>query len=200
MRLKSRRSCKLIYKNLVPYLTGNALRIRYKAQPVNAVYGNSRCLLWELSYTKHTDTLWWQNAQFWMLRVSTSSYKFKGLKSCYISAIRLQNLMHFLRKSWSHLQRSPEDVEQFLRKSRSPLQRTPADVEQFLSKSSLTCRVPLKTSCSFKASSISPAATPWRREVPKQVQSHLQRPPEDVEQFLSKSNLTCSDPLKTWSS
>jgi hypothetical protein len=27
------------------YLTGNTLRLRYKAQPVNAVWGNSRCLL-----------------------------------------------------------------------------------------------------------------------------------------------------------
>jgi hypothetical protein len=26
-------------------LTGNTLRLRYKAQPVNAVWGNSRCLL-----------------------------------------------------------------------------------------------------------------------------------------------------------
>jgi hypothetical protein len=29
------------------YITGNALRLFYKAQPVNAVWGNSRCLLWE---------------------------------------------------------------------------------------------------------------------------------------------------------
>jgi hypothetical protein len=28
-----------------PYLTGNTLRLHYKAQPVNAVWGNSRCLL-----------------------------------------------------------------------------------------------------------------------------------------------------------
>jgi hypothetical protein len=27
------------------YLTGNTLRLRYKAQPVDAVWGNSRCLL-----------------------------------------------------------------------------------------------------------------------------------------------------------
>jgi hypothetical protein len=27
------------------YLTGNTLRLRYKAQAVNAVWGNSRCLL-----------------------------------------------------------------------------------------------------------------------------------------------------------
>jgi hypothetical protein len=30
-----------------PYLTANTLHLRYKAQPVNAVWGNSRCLLWE---------------------------------------------------------------------------------------------------------------------------------------------------------
>jgi hypothetical protein len=28
-----------------PYLTGNTIRLRYKAQSVNAVWGNSRCLL-----------------------------------------------------------------------------------------------------------------------------------------------------------
>jgi hypothetical protein len=33
-----------IYKSS-SYLTGNTLRLRYKAQPVNAVWGNSRCLL-----------------------------------------------------------------------------------------------------------------------------------------------------------
>jgi hypothetical protein len=33
-----------IYKSSL-YLTGNTLRLRYKAQPVNAVWGNSRCLL-----------------------------------------------------------------------------------------------------------------------------------------------------------
>jgi hypothetical protein len=27
------------------YLTGNTLHLRYKAQPVNAVWGNNRCLL-----------------------------------------------------------------------------------------------------------------------------------------------------------
>jgi hypothetical protein len=27
------------------YLTGNTLRLSYKAKPVNAVWGNSRCLL-----------------------------------------------------------------------------------------------------------------------------------------------------------
>jgi hypothetical protein len=35
-----------IYK-FSPYLTGNILRLRFKAQPVSAVKGNNRCLLWE---------------------------------------------------------------------------------------------------------------------------------------------------------
>jgi hypothetical protein len=45
-----------IYK-FSPYLTGNTLRLRYKAQPVNAVWRNSRCLLWE-PYGTHKYTLW----------------------------------------------------------------------------------------------------------------------------------------------
>jgi hypothetical protein len=40
-----------------PYLTGNTSRLRYRAQPVNAVWRNSRCLLCE-NHTEHTDTLW----------------------------------------------------------------------------------------------------------------------------------------------
>jgi hypothetical protein len=28
-----------------PYLTGDTFRLRYKAQPVNTVWGKSRCLL-----------------------------------------------------------------------------------------------------------------------------------------------------------
>jgi hypothetical protein len=30
-----------------PYLTANTSRLRHRAQPVTAVWGNSRCLLWE---------------------------------------------------------------------------------------------------------------------------------------------------------
>jgi hypothetical protein len=45
-----------IYK-FSSYLTGNTLRHRYKAQPVNAVWGNSRCLLWE-PYGTHKYTVW----------------------------------------------------------------------------------------------------------------------------------------------
>jgi hypothetical protein len=37
------------------YLTGDTLRLRYKAQPVNAVWGNSRCLL--RNCTEHINTL-----------------------------------------------------------------------------------------------------------------------------------------------
>jgi hypothetical protein len=40
-----------------PYLTGNNLRLRHRAQPVNAVWGNSCCLLWK-SYGIHRYTLW----------------------------------------------------------------------------------------------------------------------------------------------
>jgi hypothetical protein len=29
------------------YLTGNTLSLRYRAQQVNAIWGNSRCLFWE---------------------------------------------------------------------------------------------------------------------------------------------------------
>jgi hypothetical protein len=38
------------------YLTGNTLRLRYRIQPVDAVWGNSRCLLWEL-YRTHKYTV-----------------------------------------------------------------------------------------------------------------------------------------------
>jgi hypothetical protein len=44
-----------IYK-LSPYLTGNALHLRYKPQPVNAVYCEN--------HTKHTDPLCGQNVEF----------------------------------------------------------------------------------------------------------------------------------------
>jgi hypothetical protein len=45
-----------------PYLTGNTLHLRYRAQPVNAVWGNSRCLL--ENHMEHSDTLCGQNAEF----------------------------------------------------------------------------------------------------------------------------------------
>jgi hypothetical protein len=34
-----------VIQNSSSYLTRNTLRLRYEAQPVNAVWGNSRCLL-----------------------------------------------------------------------------------------------------------------------------------------------------------
>jgi hypothetical protein len=48
-----------IYKSS-PYLTGNTLRLRYKAQPVNAAYCEN--------HTEHTHTLIGQNAEFWYVR------------------------------------------------------------------------------------------------------------------------------------
>jgi hypothetical protein len=36
-----------IYTKVSLYFTRNTLRLRYRAQPVNVVWGNSRCLLWE---------------------------------------------------------------------------------------------------------------------------------------------------------
>jgi hypothetical protein len=40
-----------------PYLTGNTSCLRYRAQTVNAVCRNSRCLLWE-PYGTHRYTVW----------------------------------------------------------------------------------------------------------------------------------------------
>jgi hypothetical protein len=39
------------------YLTGNTLCLRYKAQPVNSVRGNGRCLLWQ-PYGTHRYPPW----------------------------------------------------------------------------------------------------------------------------------------------
>jgi hypothetical protein len=47
----------ILWAECSPYLTGNTLRLRYRAQPVNAVWGNSRCLLWE-AYKTHKYILW----------------------------------------------------------------------------------------------------------------------------------------------
>jgi hypothetical protein len=40
-----------------PYLTRSMLRLHYRAQQVNVVWGNSRCLLWE-PYGTHKYTVW----------------------------------------------------------------------------------------------------------------------------------------------
>jgi hypothetical protein len=45
------------YTNSVRTSQENTLRLRCKGQPVNAVQGNSRCLLWE-PYGTHRHTLW----------------------------------------------------------------------------------------------------------------------------------------------
>jgi hypothetical protein len=54
--LKTEFLLKSIYK-FSPYLTGNTFRLSYKAQPDNAICGNSCCLLWE-PYGTHKYTLW----------------------------------------------------------------------------------------------------------------------------------------------
>jgi hypothetical protein len=48
------------------YLTGNTLRLRYKAQPVNAVWG--KVTVYCENHTEHTDTLCGQNAEFWYVK------------------------------------------------------------------------------------------------------------------------------------
>jgi hypothetical protein len=40
-----------------PYTARNTSHLRYRAQPVTAVWGNSRCLLWE-PYGTHRYTVW----------------------------------------------------------------------------------------------------------------------------------------------
>jgi hypothetical protein len=42
---------------LSPYLTGNTLRLHYKAQPVNAVWGNNHCLF-SGPYGTHRYSVW----------------------------------------------------------------------------------------------------------------------------------------------
>jgi hypothetical protein len=41
-------------------------RLHYKAQPVNAVWGNNRCLL--ENHREHTNALCGQNAAFWYVK------------------------------------------------------------------------------------------------------------------------------------
>jgi hypothetical protein len=77
-----------IYK-FSSYLTGNTLCLRYRDQPVNAVWGNSRCLLWE-SYGTHKSTVWAESRNFiykhWV-RTSQETH--------YVSATKPSRLMLF---------------------------------------------------------------------------------------------------------
>jgi hypothetical protein len=55
------------------YLTGSTLRIRFKSQPVNAVWGSSRCLL----CTKHINTLIGRMQSYFSVKVGgTYSYHY----------------------------------------------------------------------------------------------------------------------------
>jgi hypothetical protein len=69
------------------YFTGNKLRLRYIAQPVNAVYGNSRCLLWE-PYGIHRYTVW-AECRVLVYSVRTSQ------ETNYVSATKPNPLMLF---------------------------------------------------------------------------------------------------------
>jgi hypothetical protein len=48
---------------LSSYVTGNTLRLRYKDQSVNAVWGSNRAIYCE-NHMKHTNILCGQNAEF----------------------------------------------------------------------------------------------------------------------------------------
>jgi hypothetical protein len=48
------------------YLSENTLHLRYRGQPVNAVWGNSRYLLWD--HMKHTNIFRRQNAEFFNVK------------------------------------------------------------------------------------------------------------------------------------
>jgi hypothetical protein len=57
----------------VSYLTGNTLRLRYRDQPVNAVWGNSRFLLWE-PFGAHRYTVWTDSRVVGCKRVAYDYY------------------------------------------------------------------------------------------------------------------------------
>jgi hypothetical protein len=90
------------------YLTGNTWRLHYKAQPVNAVWGNSRCLLWE-PYGTHRYTVSAecggfgcrrQELKFWILFIWTSG--FKELCSCRrLNACDVINCFLFVSGKWN---------------------------------------------------------------------------------------------------
>jgi hypothetical protein len=59
-------------RKLSPYLTGNILRLHYRAQPVNAV-------CWE-NNTEHANALCGQNAEFWYVKASGTCSNHRALK------------------------------------------------------------------------------------------------------------------------
>jgi hypothetical protein len=83
------RWCTLVSIAAGVHLAGITLRLRYRAEPVNAVWGNSRCLLWE-PYGTHKYTLWAECRGFVYknpVRISQDTY--------YISATETSRLMLF---------------------------------------------------------------------------------------------------------
>jgi hypothetical protein len=70
------------------YLTGNTICLRYKVQPVNAVQGNNRCLLWEL-YGTHKYIVWAACRYFLMLKlvVKIVPLFLRGMKFISVSFI-----------------------------------------------------------------------------------------------------------------
>jgi hypothetical protein len=75
-------TCVCMYKNSARTSHENTLRLHYKAQPVNAVKGNSRCLLWE-PYGTHKYTLVYKNS----VRTSQETH--------YVSATKPNRLLLF---------------------------------------------------------------------------------------------------------
>jgi hypothetical protein len=72
-----------------PYLTGNTIRLHYRAQPFNAVWGNSRCLLWEPYRTQTHCVGRMQTSAMYTNPVRTSQ------KTYYVSSAELNLLMPF---------------------------------------------------------------------------------------------------------
>jgi hypothetical protein len=64
-----------IYKSS-SYLTGDISRLHYQAQPVNAVWGNSRCLLWEPQFLQHNTCATNYEFAHWVIFPWRSSFLF----------------------------------------------------------------------------------------------------------------------------
>jgi hypothetical protein len=73
------------------YLTGSTSRFRYRDQPINAVWRNIRCLLWE-PY-EHTNTLCRENTEFWYIEVDGTYSN------------------HFALKGWPNVQHNNKNIE-----------------------------------------------------------------------------------------